>query len=147
MNSGINYVGISTPFYCHDGKGRFLLHKRTDKTRDEHGAWDSGAGQLEFGISPEENVLKEVKEEYGCNGIIQEKLPYYSIIRNWQGQVTHWIALPFFILVNPAEVINNEPDKIERIGWFSLNSFPSPLHTALHKAILERRDYFLKYDI
>jgi hypothetical protein len=97
MKPGIDYIGISTPFYCNDGKGRFVLHKRSVKCRDEHSAWDPGSGQLEFGLSPEENVLKEVMEEYGCRGIIQEQVPTHTIIRNSNGKVTHWLAVPFFI--------------------------------------------------
>ncbi len=62
MDIGIDYVGISTPFYCNDGKGHFLLHKRSVNTRDKHGRWDPGSGKLEFGMQLEENVLKEVAE-------------------------------------------------------------------------------------
>lgn len=27
MEPGVDYIGISTPFYCNDGHGLFLLHK------------------------------------------------------------------------------------------------------------------------
>ena len=57
MKPGIDYIGISTPFYCHNGKGFFLLHKRNQNCRDEHGAWDTGSGKLEFGLTPKENAL------------------------------------------------------------------------------------------
>ena len=132
MKPGIDYIGVSTPFYCNDGKGHFLLHKRSNKCRDEHERWDPGSGQLEFGLTPEENVLKEVEEEYGCKGKIQKRLPAHSILREWDGHKTHWLAIPFFILVNQAEVKNNEPEKIEELGWFSLNQLPEPLHTGFH---------------
>ena len=145
MQTGIDYVGISTPFYCTDGQGNFLLHKRSNKTRDEHGTWDFGGGRLEVGLTPEENVLKEVYEEYGCKGEILEALEYYNIFREWEGQRTHWLALPFFIKVNREEVRNNEPEKIEEFGWFRLDSLPTPLHTACQKAVNERRPYFEKY--
>jgi hypothetical protein len=49
MNPGIDYVGITTVFFCHDGKGNFLFHKRSNKCRDEHGRWDLGSGKLEHG--------------------------------------------------------------------------------------------------
>ena len=132
MKPGIDYIGVSTPFYCNDGKGYFLLHKRSNKCRDEHGKWDPGSGQLELGLTPEENVLKEVEEEYGCKGIIQKRLPAHSILREWDGHKTHWLAIPFFILVNPEEVKNNEPEKIEELGWFALDQLPEPLHTGFN---------------
>lgn len=42
--------------------------------------WDPGSGQLELGLTLEENVLKECKEEYGCKGIIQEQLPAHWLV-------------------------------------------------------------------
>ena len=56
MKPGIDYIGVSTPFYCHDGQGNFLFHKRSQKCRDEQGRWDTGSGKLEFGLTVEENV-------------------------------------------------------------------------------------------
>ena len=126
--AGFDFIGISTPFYCHDGKGNLLLHKRSNQCRDERGTWDCGGGRLNFNEDPDDGVLRELNEEYGCTGIIQEKLHYYSILRTHDGKPTHWIALPFIIQVNPSEVKNNEPEKISEIGWFKLSGLPSPLH-------------------
>ncbi len=145
LKAGVDYVGVTTPFYCVDGQGNLLLHKRSVKTRDEHSSWDSGAGMLEISLTPEQNVLKEVQEEYGCKGEILEQLPYFSIFREWDGKKTHWIALPFFVKVNRVEVSNNEPEKIDEMGWFSFRNLPEPLHPALAWAIKERRSYFEKF--
>lgn len=145
MKPGIDFIGISTPFYCNDGKGRFLFHKRSKKCRDEHGRWDTGSGQLEFGSTPAENVLREVAEEYGCRGKIQEQLPAHSIFRQWQGKKTHWLAVPFFIKVDPQKVKINELDKIDEIGWFTLDKLPKPLHAGFSFTFKKYRSYFKKY--
>jgi len=145
MKAGIDFVGITTAFYCHDGKGNFVLHKRSDMCRDEQGSWDNGGGKLEYGLTLEENVLKELKEELGCNGIIQEQLPSYTLLRKHNGINTHWIATPFIILVKPYEVKINDPEKIAKFGWFKLNHLPSPLHTGLQHAIKKYKTYFDKY--
>lgn len=86
IRAGIDYIGITTPFYCNDGKGKFLFHKRSKNCRDEQGAWDPGGGQLEFGQSLENSVLREVIEEYGCAGEIQGLLPAHSIFRTSNGK-------------------------------------------------------------
>jgi len=145
MKPGIDYIGISTPFYCHDGKGNFLLHKRSKNCRDEIGHWDAGSGQLDFGLTPEENVLKEVREEYGCEGEIQERLPAHSILRIHNGIKTHWLAIPFFIRVNQKNVKNNEPEKIDEIGWFTLDNLPKPLHIGFSFTFNHYVEYFQKY--
>lgn len=146
MKPGIDYIGISTPFYCNDGNGLFLFHKRSKNCRDEHGRWDPGSGQLDFGCTPEENVLREVGEEYGCKGKIQEQLPAHSIFREWEGKKTHWLAIPFFVKVNPKAAKNNEPKKIDEIGWFRLNKLPKPLHTGFSFTFTNYQKYFKKYN-
>src|SRR3989344_1044921 len=145
MKIGYDYVGITTPFYCIDGKGNILLHKRGAQCRDEQGKWDAGGGKLEFDLSLKENVLQEVMEEYGCIGEIVDSLPVQDLFRTFDGVKTHWLALPFFIKVNPDEAKNNEPHKIDEIGWFNLGNFPKPLHFGFEKALEQYKDYFNKY--
>lgn len=145
MKIGIEYIGITTPFYCHDGQGNILMHKRTKECRDEHEKWDTGSGKLEFGLSVEENVLKEVKEEYGCDGTVIEQMPAHDIFRIQNGINTHWIAIPFIIKVNPEDVKNCEPNKIQELGWFKLTNLPTPLHSGFEYTLNRYRSIFEKY--
>lgn len=145
MNIGIDYVGVTTPFYCHDGKGNILLHKRSAACRDEQGRWDPGSGKLEHGLTLEENALKEVYEEYGCKGEIQEQLPVHDIFREHDGVKTHWVAVSFIIKVNPDEVINGEPHKIDELGWFRIDALPEPLHTGFSHSLNKYREIIEKY--
>ncbi len=145
MKPGIDYIGVSTPFYCHDGRGNFLFHKRSQKCRDEQGAWDTGSGKLEFGLTPEENVAKEIMEEYGCVGEIQERLPAHSIFRKHDGTKTHWLAIPFIIKLDPSEVKNNEPESIDELAWFKLDNLPTPLHTGFAFSFNKYQKIFNKY--
>lgn len=145
MQPGVDFIGITTPFYCNDGKGNFVFHKRSKNTRDEHGKWDPGSGQLHLGETPQQSVLREVAEEYGVKGKIQEQLPAHSIFRKHNGRSTHWLAIPFFVLVNPKKVRPNEPKKMAEIGWFTLDSLPKPLHTGFNFTLTHYQDYFQKY--
>ena len=61
MKIGYDYVGISTPFYCHDGDGNILMHKRSVQCRDEQGKWDIGGGGIEFGDKVEDALRKDPK--------------------------------------------------------------------------------------
>lgn len=145
MKVGVDYIGIMTPFYCHDAEGRLLLGKRSKNCRDEHGRWDASSGQLELGLSIRENLLKEIKEEYGCSGEIIEILPAHDIFREQNGKQTHWLAVPAFVRVNHTEVVITEPDKIEEIGWFTLETLPEPLHTGFKQTLERYRQFFEKY--
>lgn len=143
VKAGEDYIAISTPFYCNDGNGNFLLHKRSKNCRDEQGKWDPGGGRLEFGLTPEENVLKEVGEEYGCKGVIQKSIPSHTILRINNGKKTHWIVFPFFIKVKKSEVKINEPDKIDELGWFRLTNLPKPLHSGFSWTLKHYKKYFV----
>jgi 8-oxo-dGTP diphosphatase len=139
---GKDYVAITTPFYCLDESGRLLMHRRGKACRDEHGRWDTGSGKLEVGLDFEENVLKEVQEEYGCVGVIIDSCPMHHIRRELDGEMSHWLAVPFFVRVNPDMVRIMEPDKMSEIGWFRLDSLPSPLHTGFNYTL---NHYYLKF--
>jgi 8-oxo-dGTP diphosphatase len=124
MNPGIDYVGVTTVYFCHDGKGNFIMGKRSRNSRDEHGIWDIGGGKLEHGTTVEENLKREIAEEYGTDVLSYEFLGYRDTHREHEGQKTHWIALDFKVLVDPHKVKNNEPHKFDDVGWFTLETLP-----------------------
>ena len=108
-----------------------LLHKRSAKCRDECGNWDCGAGALEFGESFEECLHREIKEEV-CTGIIDVRpLGIKNVLREHRGATTHWITIRYAVQINPAQVQNGEPEKIDEIGWFTFKTLPNPRHTML----------------
>jgi ADP-ribose pyrophosphatase YjhB (NUDIX family) len=129
MKKGVDFVGVTVSYLCHDGNRNILLAKRSDQARDEHGRWDNGGGGLEFGDTVADTLIKEVKEEYCADIIESEFLGYRDIFRENKGTPTHWVGLYFKVLVDPAQVRNGEPHKFDEIGWFKLEELPSPLHS------------------
>lgn len=129
MQKGLDYTGISIVFFCHDGKGKYLLSKRSKNCRDEHGRWDPGGGALEFGASIDETLRREIKEEYCADVIEHEHFGFLDVHRTLNGKPTHWVALLYKVLVDPKQVRNGEPHKFDAIDWFSLDELPSPLHS------------------
>lgn len=135
MKAGIDYTGVSVAFYCHDGNGFFLLQKRSQNCRDQRGRWDCGGGKLEFGESPDIAVLREIKEEYCCDGIIDEVLPVLSFFEELDGRDKHWIVIPHVVKINREQVNNGDLKSIDELGWFKLNDFPEPLHDNVAKEL------------
>lgn len=133
MEKGIDYIGASVVYFCHDGKGNFLMHKRGQKTRDEQGRWDVGAGGIEFGHSVEKTLKKEIKEEYGAEVLSFEFLGFREIFREHNGRPTHWLAFDFKVLIDPKEAKNNEPHKFDEVKWFTKGTVPkvSEVHSQL----------------
>jgi 8-oxo-dGTP diphosphatase len=128
---GFDYPGVCVVYFCHDGKGDFVMAKRSKNTRDEHGKWDIGGGGLEFDEKVEENLKKEIKEEYCVDVIDYEFLGYRDVHRKHNGKQTHWVSLDFRVLVDPEKVKNGEPHKFDDIKWFTLDNLPNSMHSEL----------------
>lgn len=129
LQKGVDYIGVTCVFFCHDGKGNFLLHKRSAQCRDEQGRWDNGGGSLEFGEEPEDAVRREVHEEYCVDAQKIDFLTVTNVLRKNGDADTHWIALIFAVKVNPAQVQLGESEKMDDLGWFRKTDFPQPLHS------------------
>lgn len=136
MQKGIDYIGVCICFYCHDGQGNYLFHKRSEHCRDEHGCWDCGGGGLKHGETILEGVHREVKEEYGVEPLKIEELGYGDVLREINSEQTHWIAFRFKVLIDREKVINNEPDKHSELGWFTIDNLPEPLHSQIPEELI-----------
>lgn len=130
LRKGVDFIGVTCVFLCHDGKGNFLMHKRSRNCRDEIGRWDTGSGSMEFGETPEEGISREIMEEY-C--VKPKKLQFCGVrnaLRKNGTTKTHWVALLYVAQVDPKKVKIGEPDKMEELGWFRSNKLPKPIHSA-----------------
>lgn len=124
LKKGVDFIGNTVVYFCHDGKGRFIMAKRSAQARDEQGRWDIGGGGVEFEDSVERTLKKEIMEEY-CTEVVKfEFLGYRDVRREQNGKPTHWIALDFKVLVNPEMVKNGEPHKMDEVKWFSFDDMP-----------------------
>lgn len=144
MKKGFDYTGITVSFFCHDGEGKYVLHRRNQNCRDEHGRWDFGSGGLKFGETLEQCLLREVAEEYGVKPIRYEFMGHDEIFREHDGKQTHWIAFRYLVLVEREKVINGEPHKHDELSWFSLDALPEPLHSQVPYALEKYKDKLSK---
>jgi 8-oxo-dGTP diphosphatase len=120
---------VSCVFVCHGRDGRLLLARRSAGARDEPGAWDCGAGALEFGETFEAAVSREVGEEYATTPIEIKLIGVRNVLRD--DPPSHWVAIVFAVLVDPAAVTIGEPHKFDALGWFQPGALPTPLHSQL----------------
>ncbi len=128
---GVDYTGVCVVYFCHDGRGSFVMAKRSNNTKDEHGLWDIGGGAVDFDESVEEAVKREIKEEYCTDVLVSQFLGFRDVHRTHNGKKTHWIALDFKALVDPSKVKIGEPHKFDQIGWFTLENKPENTHSQL----------------
>jgi 8-oxo-dGTP pyrophosphatase MutT (NUDIX family) len=143
MKPGIDYIGLGVTFFCHDGKGNYLMNLRSKNCRDEQGRWDFGSGGVEFGNTIEETLEKEIKEEYGASIYRKKFLGNIESFREVDGIKTHWIHFCYLVQINPEEVINGEPHKFDDIGWFRLDNLPEPIHSLAPEALNKYKERML----
>jgi 8-oxo-dGTP diphosphatase len=132
-HKGVSFTGITTIFFCYDDKGRLFLSKRSKNTRDERGRWEPGGGGLKHGQTLEQNVRREIKEEYGVEPVRLDFLGYRDVFRELDdGTSTHWLAMDFAAKVDPNKLQIQELHMVDDSGWFTLDKLPSPLHSQFH---------------
>lgn len=141
---GVDYIGVACVFFCHDGQGNLLLHKRSANCRDEHGRWDCGGGAMEFGEDFEIAVAREIREEYGVDPLEIKRAAVANVIRDNQGVKTHWIAVVHAAKVDPSGVRIGEPDKMDEIGWFKIDQLPDPLHSMLMRHFESVKEHIIR---
>ena len=140
MQKGVDYIGNGVVFFCHDGKGNFLLSKRSKNCRDEQGTWDPGGGGIELGDNVIDTLKKEIKEEYLADVLDFEFLGYRDVHRTNAGKKTHWIVLDFKVLVDKKTAGNGEPHKFDAVEWFTEDTMPKPLHSQLPKFLQDYKN-------
>lgn len=133
---GIDFIGVSCGFVCHDGKRRFVLSKRSANCRDEQGCWEYGSGSHEFGQSIEDTLVREIKEEYGADARNIQFLGTFEALRKLEdGTPTHWLHMLYSAEVDPDQIRNNEPYKIDEVDWFTLDTLPTPLKPHIRRSL------------
>ena len=146
LKPGCDYTGVTVAFFCHDGRGNFVLHKRSEHCRSACGTWDFGGGCLEYGETLTDALFREISEEYGVSGEINEILPVTShFFPDSAGKPSHWVVIPYIVQVLRDDVSINDPHSMTEIGWFRFNELPQPLHPATAKEVEMYKDYFKKY--
>jgi 8-oxo-dGTP diphosphatase len=138
QQKGVSFVGVGTVFFCHDGNGKFLMSKRSQKCRDEQGRWEIAGGGLKWGVTAEDNLRREIKEEFDAFAQQIEFLGYRDVFRTLKdGTPTHWLMLDYAVEIDPKEAKRNEPDMSDDIGWFTLANQPTPVHSQ-HLALINK---------
>ena len=140
MKKGIDHIGISVVYFCHDGNGNVLLAKRSENSRDERGRWDIGGGAVEFGENVEDTVRKEIKEEYLTDVKALEFLGFRDVHRADGDTRTHWVTLDFKVLVDRDKAGIGEPHKFDDLAWFTPGELPSPVHSQLPTFLEKYKD-------
>ncbi len=140
-HKGKSFVGITTAVAIFNLKGQLFMAQRSNNARDEHGRWDICAGGLKLGEKIENNVRREMEEEFGVvTNELLHPIGIREVFRTDQfGDKTHWVCHDHIVVltdVEAAKVDIKELDMFNDSGWFDLGNLPSPLHPAINDELI-----------
>lgn len=126
MRPGKDYIGVGVGAMIFNAKGELLMMKRGPAAKNERGCWEIPGGQVDFGETQAQAIVREVKEEIGVDAIVEHQLLTIDHMIPAEGQ--HWVATPFIVHIKSGQkpkII--ESRKHEEIGWFPLDKLPTPV--------------------
>jgi 8-oxo-dGTP diphosphatase len=89
------------------------------------GTWSTPGGHLEYGESPEECAIREVKEETAVDITGVEFKAVTNDIFEVEGK--HYLTLWFDAIYIGGEAAVAAPDEMTEVGWFEWDELPTPL--------------------
>lgn len=116
---GTDCVGVGVGALIFNDEGKVLLALRGKKAKNERGKWEIPGGAIEFGETLEEGIKREVMEEVGVEIEVVELFEVNDHILPHENQ--HWVAPSYICKIISGEVRNLEPEKCERLEWFSID--------------------------
>lgn len=101
------------------------------RRRNTHGAgtWSTPGGHLDFGETPEQCAVREVKEETGLD---IDAVAFRAITNDvFAAEGRHYITIWMEGRYTGGEPILAAPYEASEIGWFAWNALPTPLFLPL----------------
>jgi len=135
MKKGIDYIGVGVGAVIVQKDGSVFLARRGKAARNERHKWEFPGGGVEFGERLEDALVREVREEYGFEIVVEELLDVVNHIIPSEKQ--HWVSPTFLCRYKSGTPRIMEPDKCEEIGWFRIDRIPEQELTIASKKSLE----------
>ena len=66
-----------------EGAGKYIMQQRSLKAKYYAGMWDATGGAVKAGETPEEAAVREVKEELGLDITVDDLVPAWDFIAEW----------------------------------------------------------------
>jgi len=110
---------------------RVLLLRRTNV----HGSdtWATPGGHLDFGESPEQCAIREVKEE---TGVEIGEVEFRAVTNDFfEAEGKHYLTLWFEAEHKSGEAGVAAPEEMSEVGWFGWGKLPSPLFLPLQNLL------------
>ena len=125
MKAGTDHIGVGCGAFIINDKNEVLLVRRGPQSKNRVGHWTVPGGALDFGETFHQAIKREIKEELDVDIEILDLLSLVDDILPEENQ--HWVTPQFLVRIVSGEPQIMEPEKCDRLQWFSLDNLPEPL--------------------
>ena len=132
------HVGAAVAAFVFDKQGRTIVQQRIGS----HGAntWCPPGGKIDYGETPKEAIVREVKEETDLDITDVEFIGFTNDI--FEADQLHYLTLWYAARADGMAKIT-EPNKCIGLEWHSVDSMPKPLflptETIVHDRIARKK--------
>ncbi len=127
MNGALGQQMVVAIAVIFDNDGRVFLQERIDdETIDADRKWNFPGGQVEFGESPEAAVVRECREEIGCEVVVERLIPIVlsKVWENHDAPPHHTIIVSYV-----CRIVSGVPramiDEVGALGWYRRDEIPA----------------------
>lgn len=114
---------------------KFLLTKRHEPDRQFHGYWHLPGGGVQDRETPEEAIVREMKEELGVDVTIKSMLPgaftRYRNNKSWKG-----VFLGYIVTMNNPKATITLNSEASEYAWFTFEEIKKLKTLPLSEAII-----------
>ena len=138
-----NFLGVKSRSYCHtegvdcyhkcvwiwisDGKGRFLVQRRSEQKKFMPGLWDMpSAGHIDSGEKPIDACVRETEEELG----IRFSPDAFRFMGEICSESLHEFGQVYLLIADiPTRDIKISFDEVAEIKWLSFEEFKALVYS------------------
>ncbi|MCK4635020.1 MAG: NUDIX hydrolase [Candidatus Aenigmarchaeota archaeon] len=117
-----------------DGNDKILINKRTKNCYWEPNVWSLPCGKVEENEDPREAIIRELKEEFGIDVQIVQKVSERTYFL--KNEDADWIVYGYLCQIKNGNLKILEPKLTEEIKFISINQLPENFFPEL-KTVIE----------